>query len=486
MSEDLLLEIQRGESKTLELKSELSGKNKKYVKTLVAFANTAGGKLVIGVRDSDRAIVGVKDPAVTIDAIANALCDTVEPLIVPSIYKETVEGKELVICEIFPGTGCPYFIKSMGKENGTYVKIGATTRKADDSLLRELAFRGASQSFDEQLYVGAAYDERAAMKLCATIERYRKESARIKGNAVPRQEVTPKNLENWKLLRRVDGELAPTRAFMLLTDNPFDFARIQCAQFKGIDRIVFLDKREYAGTLYEQIEGAVQFVLRNIRLGAEVIGMLRHESYELPLTAIREAIINATIHRSYLQNSCVQVALYDDRLEVSSPGALFGDLTLEKALAGSTAVRNPRIAKAFEEMELYESWGTGLRRIQDACRGYGLPEPEFQEIGDMFRVNIFRMPVTLSVLQVENKGSSGVAPKVAPKVALKRLAYSPAELRHEIKTRLALDSSATKRALAAELGVSERTISNHQKALQESGDIKFVGSPRGGHWVVRQ
>ena len=177
---------------------------------------------------------------------------------------------------------------------------------------------------------------------------------------------------------------------MLMTDNPFEFAKIQCAQFKGTDRIVFLDRREYECPLYEQIEEAVQFVLRNIRYGAEITGLLRIDSYELPVVAIREAIINAVAHRSLQMNSCVQVALYDDRLEVSSPGALFGGLTIEQAISGSTALRNPTIAKLFKEMELFESWGTGLRRIQEQCDKFGLPDPEFQEIGNLFRVNIFR------------------------------------------------------------------------------------------------
>lgn len=313
------------------------------------------------------------------------------------------------------------------------------------------------------------------MGLCEVIERYRKESARIKGKPEPTNPVTPKNLENWKILRRTDGELVPTRAFMLLTDNPFDFAKIQCGQFKGTDRIVFLDKREYAGALYEQIEEATQFVLRNIRFGAEIIGMLRHEDYELPLTAIREAIINATIHRSYLQNSCVQVAIYDDRLEVSSPGALFGDLTLEKALAGSTAVRNTRIAKAFEEMDLYESWGTGLRRIQDSCKDYGLPAPEFLEIGDMFRVNIFRAPASqpaseANVKQVVNRNG---------------LAGDPSLLEREVLNLLAQNPRYSRKELAEKMGVSESSIYRRLTALKSAGRIEYVGTNRSGEWVIK-
>jgi len=475
--EVLLREIEAGESKTMEFKSELPEKSEKYVKALIAFANTAGGKLVVGIENKTRKIIGVADAEQVIDTIANALTDNVKPQIIPDFYQVELNGKTVVVVEVFPGNNCPYYFKSKGKEEGTYIKIGASTRLADESVLRELEFRGASQSFDEQVYIGEKYSEQDAEKLCAVIDNYRKESARAKGHPEPTNTVTPQNLLNWKILRRVDGEIVPTRAFMLLTNNPFEFAKIQCAQFKGTDRIVFLDKREYAGALYEQIEEAVQFVLRNIRLGAEIIGMLRHESFELPMEGIRESIINAVIHRSYLQNSCVQVALYDDRLEVSSPGALFGDLTLEKALAGSTAVRNPRIAKAFEEMDLYESWGTGLRRIQQSCKGYGLPDPEFLEIGDMFRVNLFRPPLV---------PHSDVTPKVAPKVAPKTSAYNPAVLEKEILLLLKENPKMTKKAISERTGVSERTVSRRFSALKQAGIIAYHGSTRDGYWVINQ
>lgn len=468
--QDILLDINSGESKTVEFKIELPAQSEKYIKTLVAFANTAGGRLIVGVRNKDRAVVGVENPEVVIDAIANALSDTVRPMMTPDIYRTDIDGKSLVVAEVFPGSNCPYYIASKGKEAGTYIKVGATTRLADDPVLRELEFRGASQSFDEQVYVGAKYKKKDAQTLCKVIDRYREESARAKGQSAPTKTTTPKNLENWKLLGRIDGELVPTRAFMLMTDNPFEFAKIQCGQFKGTTRVVFLDKRDYVGNLYEQLEEATQFVLRNIRFGAEIIGMLRHESYELPIVAIREAIVNAIVHRSYLQNSCVQVALFDDRLEVSSPGALFGDLTLEKALEGSTALRNPRIAKAFEEMDLYESWGTGLQRIQNSCKEYGLPEPEFLEIGSMFRVNIFR----------------SVDLKVDLKTDLKTFAGDPSSAQKEILRILTENPNLSREDLAKILGVSRSTINSHISVLRKEDLLEYSGSARNGRWVVKQ
>ena len=197
-------------------------------------------------------------------------------------------------------------------------------------------------------------------------------------------------LLSWKVLKKNGSDLLATNAFALLTGKYFPFAKIQCALFKGTERDFFIDKKEYDGCLYEQIENAYQFVLRHINLGAEINGLVRKDTYELPVTAIREMIVNAVCHRNYMDNSCIQVAVYDDRIEVTSPGMLYGGLTLEEAVSGRSKIRNRIIADIFSRMEIIEEWGTGIRRILHRAKEYGLPEPEFMEIGDTFRVNLFK------------------------------------------------------------------------------------------------
>ena len=228
------------------------------------------------------------------------------------------------------------------------------------------------------------------------------------------KEVSVEQLLNWKILRKSEGEILSTNAFVLLTSKYFTFSKIQCALFKGIERDVFIDKKEYSGPLYEQIENAYQFVLRHINLGVEIEGIVRKETYELPVGAIREMIVNAVCHRNYMDNSCVQVAVYDNRVEVTSPGMLYGGLTLEEAMSGRSKIRNRAIAEVFSRMEIIEEWGTGIRRILNRAKEFGLPEPEFLEIGDMFRVNLYRKadkkPIKaerkeLVLAFVDNKGS---------------------------------------------------------------------------------
>ncbi len=384
-------EILKGESKTVEFKSELPKKSEKYMKSIIAFANTSGGRLIIGVDDETRAVVGVNKESVfqIMDGIANAIYDCCEPQIIPDITFQTVDGKCIVIIEIYPGGNRPYYLKSIGKEQRTYIRIAGTSRQADSIKIKELEMEGSNLSWDELICIGYTVTEQDINKLCVDIYSYMAHSVKEEEKKmIP--PITIEHLLNWKLLKKVDGELLATNAFVLLTSDYFRFARIQCALFKGDDRDEFIDKKEYTGPLYEQIEEAYQFVLRHINRSAEIDGLIRKEQYELPVGAIREMIINAQCHRNFMDNSCVQVALFSNRLEVTSPGMLYGGLTLKEAMSGRSKIRNRAVAEVFSRMELIEEWGTGIRRILKRAGEYGLPEPEFLEIGDTFRVNLFR------------------------------------------------------------------------------------------------
>ena len=385
-------EIPRGESKNIEFKVELPRKHENYIKSIVAFANTSGGKLVVGIDDENHAVIGVNEKEVfrIMDQIANAIMDNCEPQIIPDITFHTIDGKCVVIIEIYPGANRPYFLKGLGKENGTYIRVAGTSRPADAIKMKELEIEGINASWDELICVGYPVKEEAVTNLCADIKRYMLESATSEEAKRSMHNVTEENLLNWKIIRKIENERLATNAFVLLTSNYFRFSKIQCALFKGIKRDIFIDKKEYNGPLYEQIEQAYQFVLRHINLGAKIDGLVRKDMYELPIGAIREMIVNAVSHRNYMDNACVQIAIFDDRVEVTSPGMLYGGLTLEEAMNGRSKIRNKAIAEVFSRMEIIESWGTGIQRILNRTQEYGLPEPRFQEIGDTFRVDLFK------------------------------------------------------------------------------------------------
>ncbi len=331
-----------------------------------------------------------------------------------------------------------------------------------------MELQGTHQSFDEMVCLDYKYDADKAELLCAAVKKYMVEAARTKSEKEKVRDVTVQNLINWGVVKNVDGTLFPTNAFVLLTDNAFPFAKIQCALFKGTERVVFIDKRDFEGPLYEQIEEAYEFVLKHINLGAEIKGLVRNEAYELPTEAIREAIVNATTHRNFLDRACVQVAVYDDRVEVTSPGMLYGGLTIEQIKEGGSKIRNRCIAEVFSRMKIIESWGTGIKRMFSSCKEYGIREPELLEIGDIFRVNLYRP----SYSEVHQS---------SPKSSPKNLNCTQRKIVEMIMD----NSKITQTALAETLGITTRAVKKSIKELSEEGILERVGSARGGYWQVK-
>ena len=476
-----------GESKNIEYKITLPDKSEKYMKTIVAFANTQGGKLIIGVDDKTHQIVGVENETLfqAMDAIANAVSDSCMPQIIPDIEPQTVDGKTVIVVSVEAGKNRPYYLKAKGKENGTYIRVAGTSRQAFPEKIRELEMEGSRISWDELTCVGYPVSEEATEKLCQNIERFRKKAEMIEHS------VKTEQLVNWKILKQRDGQLLATNAYALLTSDYFPFARTQCAVFKGRDRAVFLDKREFTGPIYLQIEEAVDFVLRNIRLGVTIDGLVRKEKYELPPEAIREMIINAHCHRNFLDESCIQVAIYDDRLEVTSPGGLYNGLTYEEVMSGHSKIRNKGIANIFNQMGLVEAWGSGIKRILNVAEEYGLQEPKFQEFDNMFRVELFRNS-SLVTSKDESIGETSenigeTSEKHRRNIGEELEKYGTIELnstQQEIVKLLSKNNQLSAAKLAEKIGVASRNIESNIKKLREYGLLVRHGSPKSGYWEV--
>lgn len=458
----------KGESKTLEFKAALSSKSESYLKTVVAFANTDGGRLIFGIDDKSRQVVGVeKDDVFKImDAIANAVSDSCAPKIVPDISFETIEDKTVVLVDIAAGFNRPYMLKSGGLDKGVYVRVGATSRPADAEQIREMMLDGSNQSWDEQICRSYALTDRAVKKLCSDINRYRTEKD---GQNAPK--TTKETLIGWGVLKQDKTEVLPTNAFALLTDNPFGQAKIQCAVFKGESKSVFLDRKEYEGSLCRLLEDAYQYVLRNIRMGAVIEGLIRQDKFELPPAAIREMICNAICHRSYMDEGMIQVSVFDDRLEVSSPGALCRGLTLKDALKGRSKPRNKVIAEVFSRMGIIEKWGTGLQRIVDLAKQEGLKEPVFENNDSFFRVILYR-------------GKEEAAQTTDQTIQTTDQTVQTTE--QKIMNAIAEKPTITRKELTEKTGLSESGVKWQLDKLKKEQKILRAGGTFGGHWVVKK
>ena len=215
------------------------------------------------------------------------------------------------------------------------------------------------------------------------------------------KDVTKNILLSWGILKKDENEkIYPTNAYIYLTGQGGLRSMIQCAVFKGTTRAVFLDRRNYEGPLWKQVEEAVQFVLRNIRMGCRLEGVYRQDIYELPPDSIRELIVNAVMNCSYIQNSNIQVAIYDDRLEITSPGGLLPGVTIELM---KEDFQNPKsfACQCFACMNLVEAWGSGIPKLMQAMQEYGLREPEFIDMEVAFRINLYRGQN--EVIEVKNR-----------------------------------------------------------------------------------
>ena len=205
--------------------------------------------------------------------------------------------------------------------------------------------------------------------------------------------------------------------------------------------------------------------MRNIRLGATIDGLVRREKYELPPEAIREMIINAHCHRNLLDESCIQVAVYDDRLEVTSPGGLYNGLTYEEIMNGHSKIRNKGIANIFSQMGLVEAWGSGIKRILNAAEEYGLPKPRFQEFDNMFRVELFRNNSMTETEKKFGEDSEKSWRKDGDKTEKIRN-YELTDIQKKIVNLLLSDKQLSAAKIAEQLDMGSRSIEKNIKKLK--------------------
>jgi len=308
----LIEEILNGENEKIEFKE--NAKTNTYIKTVVAFANGNGGKIVFGVKDNGE-IIGVENEFEVMDGIINAILDSCYPMIVPDISLHTLENRTIILVEIEGGKKKPYYLKSKGMQKGTYIRSGATTRIIEeDYVLKELVLEGENKYFDQQICYEESVNDEEIEKFCEWLEELARENS---GSDVKIKKVTKNTLLGWKVLEEKNGEIFLTNAYILLSgrENWEVSRRIQCGVFKGETRSIFVDKREFEGSIIIQLEKAYKYVLEKINLSSDIVGIYRVDKYEIPPKSIRELIANAIIHRSYLEPNDIQVALYDNSQE---------------------------------------------------------------------------------------------------------------------------------------------------------------------------
>lgn len=376
----ILLELlKQPEGKTLEFKRDLSSPDG-VLRSIIAFANTAGGTLLIGVEDKSRHVRGIKDPLAMEERLANLVGDNIVPRLVPELEILPWRRTHVLGLQVFPSPARPHYLKSTGLENGAYVRVGSTNRRADSEMIAELRRFAQGESFDEQPLPeldSEALDFRVASELFAPVRRLKLH-----------------DLETLKLITRHQGRKVPTVGGLLLfgkeRDRYFPDAWIQAGRFQGKDRSHIVDSIEIRAHLPLAVEQAIAFVRKHDTRGAEIGPVRRTERWGLPPIAVREAVINAVVHADYAQRGApIRIAIFDDRLEVENPGLLPFGLTIEDLRHGISKLRNRVLGRVFYLLGLIEQWGSGIERMTTACLDAGLDAPRLEEIGTHFRVTLY-------------------------------------------------------------------------------------------------
>ncbi len=514
----LLKDLISGESKNIEFKETLPKQSIRYMKSVVAFANSEGGKIIFGVEDGTCKVIGVgnnEEAFKMMDSIASAVTDSTKPTIIPDISIQTIDNKNVIIVEIAQGRNRPYHIKSLSVNDGTYIRLGATNQLADERTIQELSLEGLNRSYDRLPCIGLKAATKDINKLCKKLKQVAIDNCISDYQKKTVKSVTVNQLISWGVLIENVDKIVPANAYALLTGADNIPCMIQCAVFKGNSKGIFIDKREFSGPIQEQLEEACNFVFRNIRLGAVIDGLYRKDIYELPPDAIRELITNAVVHRSYLDTSSnIQIALYDDRLEITSPGRLPAGQQIDRMQDGYSKLRNEAIALAFSYMNLIEAWGSGFPKINKNLRSYGLKPLEINYSGNNLRINIYRKFVrqgkenvtqdSENVTQDVTQGSENVTQDVTQgkenvtqgsenvtqgsenvtqilKTGKEKLDSDKNYIIEKIIMLIQENNKISSDKMAEIIGVTSRTIKRYIKSMP---NVKYIGSGYSGHWEI--
>ena len=377
MNSEIISVLSEGESHTVEFQQK---PDKDLPSEVCAFANASGGKIFIGINDRGQ-IVGADVSNVARSRIKNAI-DTIEP----SLNVQIDIIGNVIMLTVPEGTYKPYSCPA-----GFYLRSGPNSQKLSRDSVMEFFQSEGRVRYDEIVRVDLPIVERFNEN---AYKKYVK-MANI-SDVLEREEV----LANLKCAGAIGGRLCFTNAGALFfRDNQgdviFRHAGMVCALYKGTDKATVLDSKELQGDIVSNVDDAMVFLKKHLRMSYEIDGLRRREILELPETALREAVVNAVCHRDYFEKGArVMVEIFDDRVDIVSPGGACKGVTRENL--GSVSIsRNPIIASMLFRIHYIEQMGTGIGRMRKATRESGVSEPEF-DLSHFFKVTFKRATTDLT------------------------------------------------------------------------------------------
>lgn len=452
--EQIALLIREGEGLTIEFKERYSSR---IDQDIVAFANTRGGTILLGVSD-DGKIAG--------ETLTNDLKAKINDLArncKPGISVQASQSGKVVVVKVPEGT-----VKPCSCSDGYFRRLNGTTQKMSHDEIQIMFRENDPVPFEERTVKGFSFEDLSRAKVLAFAEEA--------GVAIGKTEPT----DFLRSLNVADETQVANAGILFFATNPQKYirqAQMSLIAFKGTDRVHIYDRLDVRDDLLTQFNQAILFLERHLNIRSEIRRLDRHDIYEIPFEALREAVVNALMHRDYsITGTQVSIDIFDDRVEITNPGGLpkgFGQKALGK---GISIRRNELIADLFSRLHKVERAGTGIRRMRKSLAEAGLAAPEF-EINGFFRALFHRSP------EFSLKGPKGVVEKVGDKVG-EGVGDKLTDNQQRIIEAIRASSTVSARELAKKVGISARKVEENIAKLRSKGFLKRVGPDKGGRWEI--
>ena len=353
------------EDKTTEFKREYTDGIKN---TVVAFANTDGGKIYIGIDDTGRP-VGVSDPDDTMLRVTSAIRDNIRPDV--TLFTDCsvcrMDDKSVVVVNVQRGTARPYYLAGKGiRPEGVYVRHGASTIPAAESAIFSMIKETSGDSYEE------------ARSLCQQLT-FDRTSAFFARRGVEFNDAQKRTLG----LTAPDGTF--TNLAALLSEQCSH--TIKAALFDGDKKSVFRDRQEFSGSLLAQLDDSYAYIDGFNKTRSEFSGLDRIDMRDYPPEAVREALLNAVVHRDYSYSDATLISIFDDRMEFVTLGGLVSGISYDDLRLGVSVPRNQRLANVFYRLRLIEAYGTGLMKV-DECYGEYSVKPKIEVSSNAFKITL--------------------------------------------------------------------------------------------------
>ena len=441
------------ESETVELKSVVVDDIKKEI---IAFANSDGGILYIGVRD-DGEVIGLDDPDGSALQISNMVRDSIKPDVTMFLHYQTIEadGKKIIEVSVQRGTDRPYYLAKKGmRPEGVYVRQGYSSVPATDTAIRQMIKETDGDRFESM----------RSLEQALTFEATEKEFRLRKVEFGPQQMHTLKLVDN-------DG-LYSNLALLLSEQNPHT---IKAAVFQGTNQAIFKDRREFGGSLMKQMNEVYDYIDFHNQTRATIEKLSRIDVRDYPILAVREALLNLLVHRDYSFSASALISIYDDRMEFVSVGGLMPGIELEDVMAGLSVCRNQNLANVFYRLRLIEAYGTGLRKIMDAYDG----------LSEKPVISVTKNSFKITLPNVNAKYTVGAAPSPTGGIIFSP-AQEPEDKEQKVLDYVRENGAITRPETEKLLEVSASAASRLLKEMIESNRLCRQGKARNIRYVFAQ